>query len=178
MTERSERTAVRATLRPATDDDRELVRLWRNHPQVRRASLTTHEIGPAEHERWWRATAADPTRRVLIFTRAGRPAGVVVFTNLDLVVGSGAWGFYLDVAGLAERGDLVPAWLDLERAAVAYAFGELGLARLGGETLAWNTPVLALHRRFGFTETRTYEREVDGRPQRVVWTELRRGAHR
>jgi UDP-4-amino-4,6-dideoxy-N-acetyl-beta-L-altrosamine N-acetyltransferase len=165
-------------LRPATDDDRELVRAWRNHPQVREASLTTHEIGPAEHERWWRATTANPSRQMLIYTRVGRPAGVVAFTDLDLAAGSGVWGFYLDVAGLTERGDLLPAWLELERAAIAYAFDELGLTRLGGATLAWNAPVLALHRRFGFTETRAYEREVDGRPERVIWTELRRGDDR
>jgi UDP-4-amino-4,6-dideoxy-N-acetyl-beta-L-altrosamine N-acetyltransferase len=167
--------AGRPTLRPATDADSEMVRRWRNHPQVRRSSLTTHEIGPEEHERWWRRTAADPTRRVLIFSTGGRPAGVVTLADIDLAEGSCTWGFYLDVAGLTERGALLPAWLELEKAVLAYAFDELGLTTLGGETLAWNTPVLSLHRRFGFTETRSYERDVDGRPQRVVWTELRRG---
>jgi hypothetical protein len=40
-------------LRRAEPADVERMRQWRNHPQVRSASLTTHEIGAAEHERWW-----------------------------------------------------------------------------------------------------------------------------
>ena len=47
----------------------------------------------------------------------------------------------------------------------------LVLETLGGETLADNKQVLALHRRFGFKETRRYERLVDGEPKTVVWTE-------
>ncbi len=151
-------------LRAAADDDRDAVLAWRNHPEVRRVSFTTHEIGAAEHAAWWAGGGRD---KILIFEYAGRPAGVVTIEP------DGTWGFYLDVAGLTARGELLPAWLELEKAAVAYAFDTLGLQRLGGETLAANAQVLALHRRFGFRETRRYQRPVDGVPQEVVWTELR-----
>ncbi|GAA1792230.1 UDP-4-amino-4,6-dideoxy-N-acetyl-beta-L-altrosami ne N-acetyltransferase [Luedemannella flava] len=159
-------------LRTATGADRDAVLAWRNHPQVRQASLTRHEIGPVEHARWWAAVRADPTRRVLIYERRGTPAGVVTFAHLDDDVA--VWGFYLDVASLEAAGELLPAWLELERAAVDYAFRELGVTALGGETLAWNTPVIALHKRFGFAVTRTYVVDVDGRPEEVVWTQLTR----
>ena len=151
-------------LRPAADADRDPVLVWRNHPEVRRASLTTHEIGAAEHAAWWAAGGRD---RILVFEHAGRPAGVVTIEP------DGTWGFYLDVDGLAARGELLPAWLELEKAAIAYAFDTLGLDRLGGLTLAWNTQVLALHRRFGFRETRRFQHPVDGIEQEVVETELR-----
>ena len=132
---------------------------WRNHPSVRAVSLTTHEIQPAEHAAWWAARSGT----VLIYEEAGGvPAGVVIF-NGD------TWSFYLDVEGLGPN--LLPAWMRLEKEAVAYAFGPLGLEKLGGETLADNKQVLALHRRFGFRETRRYERIVDGVPKTVVWTE-------
>lgn len=159
-------------LRDATDADRDLVRAWRNHPQVRQASLTRHEIGADEHARWWVAVRADPTRRVLIYERSGTPAGIVTFADLDAPVA--VWGFYLDVASLEPAGDLLRAWLELERAAVDFAFAELGVVTLGGETLAWNKQVIALHKRFGFAVTRTYEVDVDGEPQEVVWTQLTR----
>ncbi|GAA1761431.1 GNAT family N-acetyltransferase [Luedemannella helvata] len=158
-------------LRPATDADRDAVLDWRNHPQVRRASLTWHEIGPAEHAAWWAAVRADPTRRLMIYERRGTPAGVVTFADLDADVA--VWGFYLDVASLEAAGDLLPAWLELERAAVDFAFDELGVGALGGETLAWNTPVIALHRRFGFEVTSTCAVDVDGMPEEVVW--MRKG---
>jgi RimJ/RimL family protein N-acetyltransferase len=66
---------------------------------------------------------------------------------------------------------MLPAWMRLEKEAIAYAFGTLGLTRLGGETLEENKQVLALHRRFGFRETRRYERSVDGIMKTVVVTE-------
>ena len=145
-------------LRPARDSDRDLVLPWRNHPSVRAVSLTTHEIAPAEHAAWWARRSAD----VLIYEEDGVPAGVVIFNG-------STWSFYLDVEGLGRR--LLPAWMRLEKEAVEYAFGTLGLETLGGETLADNKQVLALHRRFGFRETRRYERLVDGVPKTVVWTE-------
>jgi RimJ/RimL family protein N-acetyltransferase len=153
-------------LRTAVDADRDTVLAWRNHPDVRAVSLTTHVIQPAEHAAWWAAAMADPYRHVLIFEDQGEPAGVVVF---DARREPAVWSFYLDVAGLGER--LLPAWMRLEQAAVRHAFGELNLERLGGETLAGNRQVLALHRRFGFRETRRYERLVDSTPRTVVWTE-------
>jgi len=126
---------------------------------VRAVSLTTHEIKPAEHARWWEKRWPD----VLIYCDdAGTPAGVVIFDG-------NTWSFYLDTVGLGDR--LLPAWMRLEKEAVEYAFGTLGLQTLGGATLADNKQVLALHRRFGFTETRRYERLVDGEMKTVVWTE-------
>ena len=66
---------------------------------------------------------------------------------------------------------MLPAWMRLEKEAIAYAFTTLGLDRLGGETLEENKQVLALHRRFGFREIRRYERSVDGIMKTVVVTE-------
>jgi len=149
-------------LRPAVDADRDKVLAWRNHPDVRAVSLTTHVITAAEHAAWWDAATADPDRHILIFD----DRGVVIF---DRRRDPASWSFYLDVAGLGA--ELLPTWLRLERAAVEHAFGPLGLTRLGGETRADNKQVLALHRRFGFTERRRYERLVAGNPTMVVWTE-------
>ncbi|SBT37557.1 GNAT family N-acetyltransferase [Micromonospora auratinigra] len=163
------------TLRPAGAADLDRIRRWRNHPQVRSVSLTRHEIGPDEHLAWWAAVEADPDRRVLVLLHRGCPAGVVTFAGLTSPEAALTWGFYLDVDGLEERGELLPAWLGLQRAAVAYAFDTLGARTLGGETLADNAPVLALHRRFGFRTVRSYQREIDGTPHQVVWTEMSRG---
>jgi len=158
-------------LREATRDDLESIRLWRNHPDVRAVSFTTHEIAPEEHLAWWNAVCNDPTRRVLIYERLGVPSGVV--TIADLRPGEDAtWGFYLDVAGLDERGHLLPAWLEVERQVIDFAFDELGLTRLYGEMLANNAAVRQLHRRYGFIETGTYVRDVDGQPAEVVTIEL------
>ncbi|MCN0152475.1 GNAT family N-acetyltransferase [Salinispora arenicola] len=163
-------------LRPADTEDLDLIRRWRNHPQVRGISLTQHEIGPEEHLAWWSAVREEPDRRVLIYLHGGQPAGVVTFAGVTSPDKDLTWGFYLDIDGLEKRGELLPAWMGLQRAAIEHAFESLTARTLGGETLADNRQVLALHRRFGFQVVRRYERNIDGQPHQVVWTELSRRA--
>ncbi|MGN9836608.1 GNAT family N-acetyltransferase [Nonomuraea sp. H19] len=159
-------------LRQVRDDDLPAMRRWRNHPRVRAASFTTHEIGEDEHARWWAATCADAGKRVLIYDHEGTAAGVVTYAAL--APGSACWGFYLDLDGLERSGTLLRAWIGLERAAIEHAFGPLGLTTLRGEVLAGNAPVRSLHRRFGFVEVGAYQRDVDGVPRDVVAIELRK----
>lgn len=163
-------------LREASDADVEAIRLWRNHPKVRGASLWTGPITPEGHARWWADVQTDPAKRVLIFEYRGAPCGVVTFKDHDPASQTAEWGFFLDVDGLSERGELVQAWIALEKEAIEYGFGEMMLRTLGGRTLAWNKPVLDLHRRLGFAQVpeRGYLSDVEGVAQVVVWTEMTR----
>lgn len=157
-----------SVLRDAVDADCRLILSWRNHPDVRRQSFTTHEIGAAEHLNWWAAVRADARRLLLVYERDGAACGVVTY---DLRDPAGVtWGFYLDVAGLGDG--LLAAWIDLEREAIAHAFDVLGARALRGEVLATNLPVRGLHRRNGFVETEEYDRMIDGVARRVVAVEL------
>lgn len=157
-------------LREASDNDMPAILRWRNHPQVRERFFTTHIIGHEEHAQWWESVRADRGRRLYVYERHGTPSGLVTF---DFEPGhSASWGFYLDVEGLEERGELLPAWLEIEREVINFAFDELGLRRLHGEMLADNTAVRLLHRRHGFTETESYVREVEGRTREVIHIEL------
>lgn len=136
-------------LRAATEDDVDTIRRLRNQQANRDVSITSHEITADEHAAWWAKTSVDPSRRVLIYERDG-VAGVVNFFDLD--GSSGAWGFFLDADGLAERGETLPAWIEIMREATAYAFDELGLEVLTGEVLEHNTVVRQMNRRFRFAE--------------------------
>lgn len=160
-------------LRPTRDSDRDAVLVWRNHPDVRAASLTQHEISPEEHAAWWARTLLDPTTRVLIYERLDVPAGVVTFFDLDQASGSGWWGYYLDTTGLEASGQLLMAWIQIQREAITYAFDELGLATLTGEVLASNHAVRQLNRRHRFTEVETYQRDVDGISTDVIRVQLK-----
>ncbi|TMR10547.1 GNAT family N-acetyltransferase [Nonomuraea turkmeniaca] len=159
-------------LRGVRDDDLPVTRRWRNHPRVRAASFTTHEIGADEHARWWAAVRADPAKHVLVYDHEGTAAGVVTYAGLSTA--SACWGFYLDFDGLERSGALLRAWIGLERAAIDHAFGPLGLTTLRGSVLADNEPVRLLHKRFGFVEVGTYRRDVDGVARDVVAIELRK----
>ncbi|WP_350279435.1 GNAT family N-acetyltransferase [Kribbella sp. HUAS MG21] len=159
-------------LRTATDDDVDTIRRLRNQQANRDVSITAHEIGADEHAAWWAKTSVDPSRRVLIYERAGATAGVVNFFDLDGT--TGAWGFFLDADGLAERGETLPAWIEIMREATAYAFDELGLDVLTGEVLEHNTVVRQMNRRFRFTEGTPETRYADGREVTVIPISLRK----
>lgn len=159
-------------LREATEADVSAILRWRNHPDVRALSFTTHEISQEEHARWWAGVRSDPDRLVMVYERSGFPSGVVAF-DLHDDGRMATWSFYLDVSGLEERGEILPAWLEIEREVVAYAFDRLGLSVLTGEMLGSNTAVRQLHRRYGFEEVGTYQRKIDGQIREVVQIELR-----
>lgn len=149
-------------LRPATDDDVERMRAWRNQAANREVSLTQHEIGAEEHAAWWQQVAHDDSRRVLIYEVDGRPLGVVNLFDLDPEARTAAWGFYLDHETTTAEGTAMLAWMQVMREAVAHAFDDLGLLRLDGEVLEHNASVRAMNRRFRFTEGEPEQREVDG----------------
>ncbi|MEV4267591.1 GNAT family N-acetyltransferase [Kribbella sp. NPDC049584] len=159
-------------LRTATEADVDTIRRLRNQQANRDVSITSHEISADEHAAWWAKTSNDPSRRVLIYERDGATAGVVNFFDLEGT--SGAWGFFLDADGLAERGETLPAWIEVMREAAAYAFDELGLDVLTGEVLEHNAVVRQMNRRFRFVEGTPELRYADGRELTVIPISLRK----
>ena len=155
-------------LRPATDADSDAVLRWRNHPDVRAVSLTQHVITAAEHEAFWARVKSDPTRAVYVYERHGVPSGVVTFFDIDREEGSAWWGYYLDNEGLSQRGELLPAWIEIQRQAKRFAFDDLELGTLHGEVLEQNEAVRRFNRRNGFEEIDRYSREVDGTETAVI----------
>jgi RimJ/RimL family protein N-acetyltransferase len=157
-------------LRTATDGDVDIIRTLRNQQPNREVSITAHEISADEHAGWWAKASVDPSRRVLIYEREGVVAGVVNFFDLELdnEPRTGAWGFFLDADGLAERGETLPAWIEVMKDATNYAFDELGLDDLNGEVLEHNTVVRQMNRRFRFVEGEPETRYADGREITVL----------
>jgi UDP-2,4-diacetamido-2,4,6-trideoxy-beta-L-altropyranose hydrolase len=67
-------------LRPATAADEALLLRWANDPQVRANSFSPEPIAPADHQRWFHAGLADPSRLLLIARDAqGCPLGQIRF---------------------------------------------------------------------------------------------------
>jgi RimJ/RimL family protein N-acetyltransferase len=153
----------RKVLRTATDGDVDIIRVLRNQEPNREVSINAHEISVDEHAGWWKKASVDPTRRVLIYERDGVTAGVVNFFDLDFDARTGAWGFFLDAEGLAERGETLPAWIEVMKDATGYAFDELGLDELHGEVLEHNAVVRQMNRRFRFVEGEPQTRSAEGR---------------
>lgn len=136
-------------LRLLHKDDLDLVRQWRNHPEVRRYMYTQHEIGAEEHYAWYERVQHDETRHLLIFEPNGRPTGFINFHVVDSQARRAEWGFYL--APDAPQG----SGRELGQIALEYAFENLGVHKVCGETLEYNTRSIRFHKRLGFTHEAT-----------------------
>jgi UDP-4-amino-4,6-dideoxy-N-acetyl-beta-L-altrosamine N-acetyltransferase len=134
------------TLREMTADDVEMIRNWRNHPDVSRFMYNRHEITHTEHVAWWAKVKEDKTKRNLIYERSGVALGFVGFYDIDTANNSSKWGFYAAPTAPLGSGVFV------EFLALRYAFKSLKLNKLVGEVLAFNTRAIRLHKEFGFVE--------------------------
>ncbi|WP_428031356.1 UDP-4-amino-4,6-dideoxy-N-acetyl-beta-L-altrosamine N-acetyltransferase [Ancylobacter sp.] len=137
--------AETCTIRALTADDLPAILAWRNHPDVRRAMFTQHEISLAEHQAWFARTSADPACHRLIVEEGQTGIGYVQFNNVA-VDGVSEWGFY------ARPGMPKGTGTALGKTALAYAFDALILHKVFAQVIADNTASLALHHRLGFVE--------------------------
>jgi predicted dehydrogenase/L-amino acid N-acyltransferase YncA len=69
--------APAVTMREVTGADAELLRSWRNDPESRRWSRTSHEISPAEHEAWLARALGDASTRLWMAETGEGPVGHV-----------------------------------------------------------------------------------------------------
>ncbi|WAB92587.1 UDP-4-amino-4,6-dideoxy-N-acetyl-beta-L-altrosamine N-acetyltransferase [Pseudomonas citronellolis] len=132
-------------LRKITDNELELMLSWRNAPNVRANMYTRHEISLEEHRRWWDRIRLDPQHQYLMFEDADTPLGIVAFVNIDKLNGNSSWAFYASPEAPKGTGS------KMEFLALEYAFEELSLHKLHCEVLDFNTAVIRLHKKFGFT---------------------------
>jgi UDP-4-amino-4,6-dideoxy-N-acetyl-beta-L-altrosamine N-acetyltransferase len=142
-------------LRPLESGDLERVLVWRNHPDVRKNMYTTHEISREEHLAWWAKVEHDKTKQYFVAVDGDEPLGVVNFVDISVRNKTATWAFYsgvLDRRGLGSQ---------MESLALDHAFGPLGLEKLSCEVLAFNAPVIRLHKKFGFRVEGVFRRHHD-----------------
>lgn len=153
-------------LRELRDEDRDMIRRWRNLPEVAQYMYTDHAIGPEEHARWFEQVRRDPTCKYWIMVSDGQDVGVVNLSSIDLQNRRCYWAFYIGEPGL--RGKGVGAYTEYR--VISYVFDELGLNKLCAEVLGFNEPVLKLHAKFGFRQEGILREHVvkGGRPLDVV----------
>lgn len=131
-------------LRPIANSELELMRSWRNAPKIRANMYTRHEISVEEHLVWWEQTQAKENQKYFMYEYEGKPAGIVGLTFIDYINSNCCWAFY--AAPEAPKGTGVR----MEYLTLEYVFNDLKLYKMYCEVLAFNTPVIKLHQKFGF----------------------------
>lgn len=131
-------------LRSIADVELELMLAWRNAPAVRANMYTQHEISAEEHLAWWTKIRTRADQKYFMYEMAGAPTGIAAFTGIDIQSQNSSWAFY--ASPTAPRG----TGSKMEFLMLEHAFGTLQLHKLYCEVLAFNTPVIKLHQKFGF----------------------------
>jgi len=153
-------------LRLITPDDSARVLAWRNSPQVSAYMYSDHQIGQAEHDRWFSAALTAADRRYWIIEMDGEPVGLANLARIDPANRRCEWAYYLGEA--STRGGGLGS--QIEYIVLRHVFETLGLNKLWCEVLLDNEGVWKLHESFGFVREALYRQHVfkDGRFQDVV----------
>jgi UDP-4-amino-4,6-dideoxy-N-acetyl-beta-L-altrosamine N-acetyltransferase len=136
------------TLRPVKSEDAEMLRAWRNLPQISRTMYTDHYITAEEHSAWFRNAMADSTRRYWIIRCDEKDVGLVNLYAMDSINRRCHWAFY--VAESSAKGKGVGSAVELE--ILRYVFEDMKFNKLCCEVLATNRGVVRMHQSFGFHE--------------------------
>lgn len=99
----------------------------------------------SEHLEWWDSLRGRSDRRYLMYECSGVPLGIVGFSDLGGGDAIGTWAFYAAPESPKGTGS------KMEFLALDLAFGELALHKLRCEVLQFNSAVLKLHQKFGFS---------------------------
>lgn len=131
-------------LRTIKPEELELMLSWRNEPSVRGNMYTRHEISLAEHFAWWEGIRTRADQQYFMYEYQCTPLGIVAFNAIDIINRNSSWAFYASPDAPKGTGSR------MEYLALEHAFSEMQLNKLCCEVLAFNTPVIKLHEKFGF----------------------------
>ncbi|MBO9710209.1 MAG: UDP-4-amino-4,6-dideoxy-N-acetyl-beta-L-altrosamine N-acetyltransferase [Caulobacter sp.] len=154
------------TLRPVAEGDRARLLTWRNSPQVALYMYSDHEIGQAEHDRWFDGIGGRLDRLYWVIELDGEPVGLTSLTEIDRAQGRATIARYL--GDLAVRGLGVGAAAEFKL--LDHAFSRLGLRKVWSEVLASNEVAWGLHVANGFQREALLRAHVvkGGLPQDVI----------
>jgi UDP-4-amino-4,6-dideoxy-N-acetyl-beta-L-altrosamine N-acetyltransferase len=133
-------------LREMAVEDLEMVRAWRNHPDIKKFMFAQKEVLPEEHLAWFERARKSEVKNMLIYMENASPFGFIQFTairNQNTIVD---WGFY--VAPNANKG----TGTKMTKLGLDYAFNQLKAHKVFAEVLEYNVPSIRLHQKLGFSQ--------------------------
>ena len=123
----------------------EIVRKWRNTPEISKHMYTDHYITKKEHKNWFNKMRNDPTKKYWIINLNNKNVGLVSLFDIDRHNKRCYWAYYL--ADPSSRGIGLGRLIELN--VYTYVFEKLGLNKLCCEVLAQNQLVVKIHQKYG-----------------------------
>lgn len=143
-----------------SEEEHEIVRRWRNHPEVRKWMYSNHEISREEHLRFVERLREDTKNFYYLVTKEDKNVGVIYLTKLDLKNRNAYLGIYSN-----PQDKIKGAGLILGRAIMKLAFKVVILHTLKLEVFENNLKALELYKKLGFKK--------EGRLREFVYREDR-----
>lgn len=138
-------------LKKLTEDDIEIVRNWRNSKEVSSYMYTENHISKDQQIKWFKGLD-DNKSRYWIIEFEGKKLGLASITDINLVLQSCYWAFYLGDTSV--RGAGIGA--KVEYNVLYYVFETLDLNKLRCEVFVTNDKVIKMHEKFGFRREAYY----------------------
>ncbi|POY39119.1 UDP-4-amino-4,6-dideoxy-N-acetyl-beta-L-altrosamine N-acetyltransferase [Solitalea longa] len=138
-----------------TEKDIELVRTWRNSPEVAAYMYTDSQITKEDQERWFERTKDDSSSKYWIIEYNDQKVGLASLTGISSTFSSCYWAFYL--GDPSAKGGL---GAKIEYNVINYVFDVLKLNKLRCEVFVFNEKVTQLHEKFGFRREAYYRQHV------------------
>lgn len=139
-----------------TQDDIELVRAWRNSPEVAQYMYTDAQITAEQQQNWFERVGQDSRSKYWLIEGDGKKIGLASLTDINPTLSSCYWAFYL--GNTSVRGGGIGA--KVEFAVLDYVFNELKLNKLRCEVFTTNAKVIGMHEKFGFRREAYYRQHV------------------
>lgn len=135
------------SVRPMELEDKGRILQWRNSEKVRGNMYSDHIISQQEHDEWFNRALVETSAVYLIFLYKEKPIGFGSFRNMNHIHGHCAAAFYIGEDDVPRGAGAVMEFILLD-----YACFTLKIRKICLEVLTFNTGVIRLHEKFGFTQ--------------------------
>lgn len=143
-------------LRKVGLEDKDMIREWRNSPEVSQYMYSDDYITPEIHESWFKRILNDPTCQYWIITYKNTGVGVANICDINKRNKRCFWAYY--IAEPSVRGKGVGAVVEYE--ILRYVFEELEFNRLCCEVLSFNEMTVKTHESFGFKKEGYFRKHI------------------
>lgn len=127
------------------DETIESIRLWRNHPDIRKVMYNTDEITPEQHSKFISSLSESTSKYYWLVYKTGQPVGVMNIIDVNNLEETGQLGYYLLPQYLNSG-----IGLEFISTIINFIFSELGLSSLFGRTELSNKDALRFNYCLGF----------------------------
>ena len=139
-------------LRDLQPDDLEMIRQWRNSPEVSSYMYSDAQITVEQQEEWFQKIRNEESSQYWVIEYDGKSLGLASLTQINQLLESCYWAFYLGDTSIRGAG----LGAKVEYRVLAYVFEALKLNKLRCEVFVFNTKVISMHEKFGFRREAYY----------------------